>query len=145
MLHKLMSILLTFNCLTIYYCVKNQGAEMIDEQGLYRHVGERLRALREQQRGVRGRLTQGELASQVRLERTSITNIEKGVQKVPLHVLFRISEALGVAVTELLPTVTEVQSAADTVATEEVTIGERVEMVPPLVKQAIESVLRHDK
>ncbi|MHA6823932.1 helix-turn-helix domain-containing protein [Ralstonia pseudosolanacearum] len=118
---------------------------MIDEQGLYRQVGERLRALREQRRGVRGRLTQGELASQVRLERTSITNMEKGVQKVPLHVLFRISEALGVAVADLLPTVTEVQSAADTVATEEITIGERVEMVPPLVKQAIESVLRHDK
>lgn len=117
---------------------------MIDESGLYRHVGERLRALREQRRGMRGKLTQGELALQVGLERTSITNIEKGAQKVPLHVLFRICETLGVAVTDLLPTLAEVR-AADPVATEEVTIGERVEMVPPLVKQAIESVLGHDK
>jgi len=113
---------------------------MIDEQRLYLAVGGRLRALREQRPGSRGRLTQAELAKQVGLERTSITNIEKGAQKVPLHVLFRIGEALGVAVVDLLPAITDVQSA--TVATEEIVVGDQVQKVSPMVKQVLTSLLK---
>lgn len=41
-----------------------------------------------------GRMTQAELAALVDLERTSITNIEKGAQKLSLHVLYKICDVL---------------------------------------------------
>lgn len=75
---------------------------MIEDDLLYRSLGSRIRSFREQASGANGRMTQGELAAAVGLERTSITNIEKGVQKVPLHTLFRIGKALSVSVGDLL-------------------------------------------
>lgn len=114
---------------------------MIDEERLYRVLGERLRNLREKHGGTRGRLTQAELALQVGLERTSITNIEKGTQKVPLHVLFRLCEVLRVPVAELLPTVGEVHRARAEQLLEELPFGEQVVKAPPLTTLAIKSIL----
>ena len=117
---------------------------MIDEKRLYQTLGERLRALREEQGAGQARMTQAALAKQVGLERTSITNIEKGSQKVPLHVLFRICENLRVSVAEVLPAVAEVQSAKRERLEEEVDFGDdRVVLAPPLTKLAIESVLNN--
>lgn len=81
---------------------------MIDEKRLYTALGERLRQLRVRD-GSMGKLTQGTLASDVGLERTSITNIEQGKQKVPLHVLYRICEALAVDIADVLPILQDVQ------------------------------------
>jgi DNA-binding XRE family transcriptional regulator len=47
-------------------------------------------------------LTQAELASLIRLGRTSVTNIEAGRQRVLLHQAYDIAEALEVEVTELV-------------------------------------------
>ena len=115
---------------------------MIDEGRLYQTLGERIRTLRELQSDAQGRMTQAALAKLVGLERTSITNIEKGAQKVPLHVLFRICEALHVAVAEVLPAVAEVQSAKQESLEEDVdfVVGHVVK-APPLTKLAIASVL----
>lgn len=81
---------------------------MIDDGRLYSLLGERLRKLREGFDGPAGRLTQAALASRVGLERTSITNIEKGAQRVGLHVLYAICEELEVSVVDVLPTLAEV-------------------------------------
>jgi len=48
-------------------------------------------------------MTQDRLATLVGLSRTSITNIEKGRQRVSLHQLYRISDALGISPDMLLP------------------------------------------
>ena len=48
-------------------------------------------------------LTQAELADKVFLSRTSITNIEKGKQKILVHVLLRVAAALEVNLESLLP------------------------------------------
>ena len=64
----------------------------------YRDFGAKLRLLREN----RG-LTQGGLATSVGLTRTSLTNIEKGRQKVLLHTVMEIAAALSVDARELLP------------------------------------------
>lgn len=48
-------------------------------------------------------LTQEKLAKAVHLDRTSISNIEQGRQKILLHFLFEIAEALDVNPTQLLP------------------------------------------
>jgi len=73
---------------------------MADPTAFYREVGQNVRRKREQLG-----LTQEALASQVALTRTSITNIEKGRQKLLLHTLVDIAHALGVEPALLLPTI----------------------------------------
>jgi len=51
------------------------------------------------------KLTQETLAERVGLSRTSITNIESGRQKILLHHLFLLAEALSVSPQALLPTI----------------------------------------
>ena len=70
----------------------------MDANFIYKEFGRRLRGART----VAG-LTQGTLAGQVGLNRTSITNIEKGRQHIPLHLLFSLASAVGVAPAALLP------------------------------------------
>ncbi|TDP72992.1 helix-turn-helix protein [Roseateles toxinivorans] len=53
-------------------------------------------------------MTQAGLAAMVDLERTSITNIEKGAQKVSLHVLYKICEVFDANVLDILPRPAEV-------------------------------------
>jgi len=70
---------------------------MIDQTAFYTEVGRRIHRAR------RGRMTQEQLANSVRLTRTSITNIERGRQKLLLHTLADIAEALRVEPASLLP------------------------------------------
>lgn len=65
---------------------------------VYQAVGERIRAERKKLK-----ITQDELASQVGLTRTSITNLEKGKQKLLLHTLVQIADYLGTSPARLLP------------------------------------------
>ena len=70
---------------------------MKDHSAFYRQVGEKIHARRGKN------LSQEALASAVGLTRSSISNIEKGRQKLLLHTLVDISEALNVEVASLLP------------------------------------------
>jgi transcriptional regulator with XRE-family HTH domain len=65
---------------------------------LYEEFGNELRAAR----GISG-LTQEQLAGQVGLTRTSITNIEAGRQQVSLHQLYQLAAAVGKRPADLLP------------------------------------------
>src|SRR2546426_5932917 len=56
------------------------------------------------------KLTQAELAERIGSARTSITNLERGRQQMPLHQLLRISEVLQVDLKDLIPSRDEVQS-----------------------------------
>lgn len=69
---------------------------------LYRVFGSRLRALREEKS-----VTQEELARRVDLSRTSITNIEKGRQRIMLHQVVELAEALETDVGALIPPATQ--------------------------------------
>ena len=68
------------------------------EDRLYRLFGSRVRALREEKK-----VTQDELARRVELSRASITNIERGRQRVLLHQMVDIAQALDADPTELIP------------------------------------------
>ena len=70
----------------------------IDESQLYRTIGANLR----RQRLAAG-LTQDALANRVGVLRTSITNIEKGRQKAPVHLLYGLCEALEADIASVLP------------------------------------------
>lgn len=110
--------------------------KMISEMRLYVALGSRIRELREGEDG-RKRMTQAELAKQVGLERTSITNIEKGSQKVPLHVLYRLCEVLKVDVLSVLPKLSDVQEMDRT--WREVGMGDA--RLPPLAAQVLEAIV----
>ena len=49
------------------------------------------------------RLTQGRLAAAVSVSRTSITNIEKGRQIVPVHLLAKLAQTLNIPIGDLVP------------------------------------------
>ena len=65
---------------------------------IYKPLGQLVRAFR-----TRAGLSQQELADKIGLTRTSVTNIEKGRQRIPLHLLFALADALKVAPRQLLP------------------------------------------
>lgn len=65
---------------------------------LYRDIGARVHRAR-----LKSGLSQEKLGKKVGLLRTSISNIETGKQRVPLHQLYRIAAELAVPVHELLP------------------------------------------
>ncbi|MFN8552533.1 MAG: helix-turn-helix transcriptional regulator [Candidatus Obscuribacterales bacterium] len=79
------------------------GKMRIDEKLLYQKLGEELKKRR---KGIP--LSQEQLAKEVGIERTSVTNIEAGRQKAPLHVLYEVCKVLGVELTDLLPASGEV-------------------------------------
>lgn len=51
-------------------------------------------------------LTPKALASLVGLSRSSIANLEAGRQRVPIHIIWNLADALGVSIGELVPEVT---------------------------------------
>jgi len=82
----------------------------VNEQVLYRMVGERVRM-------ARGRLTpkmsQASLADKLKVSRASVVNIEAGRQHPPLHVIWQIADALGVEPSSLMPSQSDYLEAAE--------------------------------
>ncbi len=68
------------------------------QKRLYIELGKRIKNARDSKH-----LSQAGLADASFLSRTSITNIEKGRQHLPLHTLYVIANALQVNIVELLP------------------------------------------
>lgn len=68
-------------------------------EAFYQEFGRRVREARRNA----NRMTQETLARRLRLSRTSITNIEKGDQGVPLHTFVQMAAILGVEPAFLLP------------------------------------------
>jgi transcriptional regulator with XRE-family HTH domain len=65
---------------------------------LYQYLGRQVSARR------RGRYTQTQLAKAIGVSRTSVTNLERGRQRIPVHYLLHIAEALDCELSDLLPT-----------------------------------------
>ncbi|MBT3982044.1 MAG: helix-turn-helix transcriptional regulator [Bacteriovoracaceae bacterium] len=65
---------------------------------LYLEIGQNIKAARQIVK-----LSQAELATKLGLKRTSITNIENGKQRLPLHLLYEICELLNVDALKVLP------------------------------------------
>jgi transcriptional regulator with XRE-family HTH domain len=70
----------------------------MDESSIYAALGELVREHREGQG-----MSQGALGKRIGLSRASVANIESGRQRIPLHHLYRMAEALGVNAHTLLP------------------------------------------
>lgn len=114
---------------------------MIDEQRLYRLLGERVRKLREGFEMPEGRMTQAELAALVDLERTSITNIEKGAQKLSLHVLYKICDVFDANVLDIIPRPSEVMQERALPEMTELEFGGKTYVAPQKTLQKIAAIL----
>jgi transcriptional regulator with XRE-family HTH domain len=73
-----------------------------DIEAVYPRFGARLRS----ERRMAG-LTQEDLAVRLGLSRTTVVNIERGRQRIALHQLLQIADAVGCEVLHLLPEQTE--------------------------------------
>ncbi len=72
----------------------------LNDQLIYQLVGEHIRAAR--QRFVPP-MSQVQLAEKIGVSRASVVNIEAGRQRPPLHVLWQITDALGLELIDLIP------------------------------------------
>lgn len=75
-----------------------------EKKNFYRLIGDRIKQFRE-----KSNLTQSALARKLTISRASVVNIEKGRQNPPLHLLWEISENLGIGIIDLIPNGDEVK------------------------------------
>jgi transcriptional regulator with XRE-family HTH domain len=79
----------------------------------YEALGARIRSLRQ------GRYTQQELAELVGLTRTSITNVERGTQRLMADQLFAVARALDTSVESLFSEISRGGESAEPVLVDE--------------------------
>ena len=88
------------------------------------------------------RLTQAQLAERIGSARTSVTNLERGRQQMPLHQLLRIAEVLEADLKDLIPSRSEVH-AQDRIS---IAVGSDKSDVPPETARLIAKILNeHDE
>jgi DNA-binding XRE family transcriptional regulator len=78
---------------------------VLDSDRLYELIGDRIRRIREAQMP---RMSQGDLAKILGLQRTSVTNIELGKQKPTLDTLLRLCEHFALEIDAIVPKLREV-------------------------------------
>jgi len=104
----------------------------IDENLLYNMIGT---TIKQQRR--KAEMTQEQLADAVGVLRTSITNIEAGRQKPPLHLLYEVCIALGVEVAAILPA----NAAVSQPTTRSISIDGVIKEVPPKAAEFLKQLL----
>ena len=104
----------------------------VDETLLYNLIGT---TIKQQRR--KADMTQEQLADAVGVLRTSITNIEAGRQKLPLHVLYEVCIALGVEIATILPT----NAAVSQPTTRSISIDGVIKQVPPKTAEFLKQLL----
>src|SRR5690349_3333650 len=101
----------------------------INDDLLYQHIGEQIKRIRQE-----SNMSQEELANKVGVTRTSITNIERGFQKLPLHLLYNICEVLNVEAISFLPSINDVAG--------NIKFDSQRKEIPPEISPFIESALK---
>jgi transcriptional regulator with XRE-family HTH domain len=105
----------------------------MNEERLYAVIGERLKRIR-----VGSGIPQSRLAAAIDHLRTSISNIESGRQRAPLHVLYELCYQLGIELTTILPMDHEVREVRGVA----VTLRDSTEELPPNAAAAVQEILR---
>jgi transcriptional regulator with XRE-family HTH domain len=87
---------------------------MVNDDRIYEIIRKNIKTLREKHPQTEEKITQLKLADAIGIERSTLTNIELGNQRPPVHVLYRLCDFFGVALHELMPGLTDVQSTQQT-------------------------------
>lgn len=101
------------------------------QRHLYCEIGKRVRAQR-----LKAGITQAQLARLTGMSRVSITNLETGKQRIPLHVLYAVAYTVGADPVELLPDVRIEEDALDLL---DLTDEEKA-----AIRRAVEEILRSE-
>lgn len=105
----------------------------VDERELYRMVGQQLR-----ERRKKLKLSQNTIADDVSVQRTSITNIESGRQKPPLHLLYSICLALKIELADVLPKTSDVELRHVV----DVEVNKETKQMPPRAAHLLEQMMK---
>jgi len=98
---------------------------MIDDDKLYLLIGKNIKSIRNTRD-----LNQNQFGDQIGLNRTSVTNIEHGKQRVTVETLYRISECFGLdGISGLLPSLKDVQKNSAISEQKEITSGSDTKIV----------------
>ena len=112
---------------------------MLDDKRLSAELGKRIQRYRRMQSPL---MNQQTLAKHVGLTRTSVTNIERGRQKVTLETVYRLCEVFGVTVADLLPSLNDVAAEPVPVdAGQSVTVAGQTYALPDKVAQSVRRLL----
>lgn len=106
------------------------------EEGFYKIVGEKIRIARQA-----ANKSQFDLARSVGLNRTSITNMEAGTQKIQVYILYQIAEFLHVPILTLLPQTERYDTDKEKLLSEKKVItaeGEKID----LTESDVENILK---
>lgn len=116
---------------------------MLDDKMLYAELGRRIQRYRRMQSPL---MNQESLAKRVGLTRTSVTNIERGRQKVTLDTVYRLCEVFGISIAELMPALNEVTAESISVeAGQSVTVAGQTYALPDKVAQSVRRLLPDNK
>lgn len=121
-----------------YRSVTARGNQMINETKVREAIRANIRRLREKHPKTEKKVTQAELAEAVGIERATLTNIEKGNQRAPIHIIYRLCEYFSVPLAEILPPVDLLmeQSEADV----EVAVGPDKYQIPKKMSELVNRV-----
>ena len=106
----------------------------IDVEKLYKIVGKKLRDKRETDE-----VSQTKIGGEVDLLRTSISNIEAGRQRPPLHLLYQLCIALNLDLADVLPSKEDVK-VQNLVS---VKTAHGVREMPPKAAEILKSMLKN--
>lgn len=87
---------------------------MVNYDRIYETIRKNIKSLREKHPRTEEKITQLQLAEAIGIERSTLTNIELGNQRPPVHVLYRLCDYFGVTLNEIMPGLEEVRNAPHT-------------------------------
>jgi transcriptional regulator with XRE-family HTH domain len=107
---------------------------MLDDQKLTIELGKRIQRYRRMQVPL---MSQERLASLLGLTRTSVTNIERGKQKMTLDTVYKLCEAFDVPLNEFLPPLSDVLADLE----QSVVVGGQAYDLPAKTANAVKRLL----
>lgn len=83
---------------------------MIDEKKVYKGLAANIVKLRDRHPKTEQKITQKVLAESIGIKRATLTNIELGNQRAPVHVVYRICSFFDIALDDLLPNISDIKT-----------------------------------
>lgn len=114
---------------------------MITENAINRQISANIRRLRTEHPVTRRKVTQSELSQQIGITRATLTNIEVGNQRPPIHIIYRICDYFSVELSEVLPSV---DSLIGSEFSMKISVGGESQEVPPMMYKLISIALSED-
>lgn len=87
---------------------------MVNEEMIYEIIRNNIKGLREKHPKTEEKVTQLKLADAIGIERSTLTNIELGNQRPPVHVIYRLCDYFGIELGELMPKLSDVRNLPQT-------------------------------